>query len=56
MNKKEAVRYLKLEADKGNIDAMFNYGLMQYDGDRIQVDKEEAVQYYKKAADKGSSN
>ena len=42
-----------MAADKGNVQAMFNFALMLSKGDRISVDKVEAAKYFKMAADKG---
>ena len=53
MNKKEACRYFKMAADKGDITAMKNYGFMLEDGEGVAMNKEEASRYYKMAADKG---
>ena len=47
VNKKEAVRYYKMAADKGNENAMFIYAAMLYKGDGIAVNKIEAARYYK---------
>ena len=53
---KEASRYCKLAADKGHVDAMFNYGKMLKNGRGVAVNEEEACRYYKMAADKGHIN
>ena len=53
VDKTEAARYFKMSADKGDIDAMYNYGWMLSKGDGIPVDKTEAARYFKMSADKG---
>ena len=55
-DKKEAAVYFKKAADSGNVDAMFNYGLMLNQGDGIRVNKKEAANYFKKAADQGHAD
>ena len=42
MNKKEAAKYYKMAADKGNDDGMFNYALMLSNGEGIDTNKKEA--------------
>ena len=49
-NKKEAARYYKLAADKGNIDAMVNYAFMLEEGDGIEKNEKEAARYFKLAS------
>ena len=43
-----------MAADKGQIDAMFNYGLMLSKGRGVSENEEEACRYNKMAADKGN--
>lgn len=38
-DKKEAAKYFKIGADKGNLNAMNNYGIMLKKGDGIKSDK-----------------
>ena len=54
VNLKEAARYYKMSADKGNTIGMHNYGVMLQNGDRITKNHIEAAYYYKMAADKGN--
>lgn len=44
-DKKEAAKYFKIDADKGNLNAMNNYGIMLKKGDGIKSDKKEAAKY-----------
>lgn len=50
-NKKEAIRNIKLAADKGNSDAMLKYGLILQSGDGVLANKKKSEEYIKKAAD-----
>ena len=53
VDKNEAARYFKMSAEKGCVEAMFNYGRMLDTGDGIPADKKEAERYIKMAADQG---
>ncbi|KAK8835279.1 hypothetical protein M9Y10_026482 [Tritrichomonas musculus] len=55
-NAKEASRYYKMAADKGDEMAMVKYASMLESGDGINADLEKAIQYYKKAADLGNKS
>ena len=48
-NKKEAIKYIKLAADKDHIEASLIYARMLQNGDGIQCNKDTAQEYYKKA-------
>ena len=52
-NQETSCEDIKIAADQGDSDAMYNYGLMLYKGEGIEMNKEEACRYYKMAADKG---
>ena len=49
-NESEGVRWLKIAADKGNTDAMFNLGVYQYNKGEVLL----GMDWLKKAADNGS--
>jgi len=49
-NNPEELRRL---ADKGDVDAMFNLGVMYADGRGVAKDEKQAVQWYRKAAELG---
>lgn len=55
---KEAVNWFSKAAAKGNLEAMFNLGLIYQlgAGTEIAVNEQEAVAWYQKAADKGHVN
>lgn len=44
-DKGEAAKYYKNAADKGNINAMINYGFILKCGDGIPIDKKETATY-----------
>ena len=56
MNKEEACKYIKMAADAGDVDDMYNYAAMLYKGDGIDVDKKEACKYFKMASERGNVN
>lgn len=53
INKEELLEKCKNLADQGNVDAMFDYAIMLYNGEGIEENKEEAAKYYQMAAEKG---
>lgn len=50
----KAERLFRVAADRGNIWAMSNIGMMYFRGDGVQRDYAEAVTWYIKAAEKGN--
>ncbi|KAK8899348.1 hypothetical protein M9Y10_001662 [Tritrichomonas musculus] len=52
----EAAKYIKKSADKGYIEAIYQYGHFLSKGQGVTQDEQEAVKYFKKAADLGNSN
>ena len=52
----KAVKYYRIAADRGNVDAQFELGLMYNLGDGIKRDVVEAVKWYRKAAEQGSKH
>lgn len=50
---KEQFKYLKMAADKENLEASFSFAVMLDYGLEIEMNKKEAAKYYKIAADKG---
>lgn len=54
-NKQEAIRYTKIAADNGIVEAMINYGRILRLGDGIPSDSTEDIKYFKMAIDQGSS-
>lgn len=55
VNKEEAARLYKEEADENDINSMYNYAVMLKNGEGVKTDKKEAVFYLKKAIKKGHS-
>ena len=55
-NKREGINYLEKAAKSNNVDAMYEYGVMLYEGDGIPKDKQMAIKYIKKSADGGNKN
>ncbi|KAK8892911.1 hypothetical protein M9Y10_030163 [Tritrichomonas musculus] len=53
MNKEEAARFFKKDADLGEAESMFIYGDMLYEGDGIEMNKEDGLRYITCAADNG---
>ncbi|CAM1656372.1 Sel1-like repeat [Bartonella choladocola] len=49
----EAAKWFKLAAEKGNVSAYFNLGLMYKNGQGVSQDKEKAAKWFKLAAEKG---
>lgn len=49
-DKKEAAKYYKMAADRGNAGSMKVYGRMLEKGDGIPQDKEAATKYYQMAS------
>lgn len=52
IDRKEALNYFRIAADKGHQEEMFKYTYIQNIEKRIIVNKEESSKYYKMAADK----
>jgi TPR repeat protein len=52
-NYDEAVKYYKLSADQGCVNAQYNLGYMYYNGKGVAQNYDEAAKYYKQAADQG---
>lgn len=46
IDKKEAAKLYKTAANKGNINAIYNYAQMLINGDGVPVDKAEAAKYF----------
>ena len=40
---------MKNAANNKNVDAIFNYGVMLFKGDRVEENKKEAIHYIKKS-------
>ena len=53
-NETEAVRYYKLSADQGNVDAQFNLAVCYATGSGVDKNETEALKYYQLAADQGN--
>ncbi|EAY16376.1 hypothetical protein TVAG_359850 [Trichomonas vaginalis G3] len=52
-NSEMAMKYLRLSANQGNIDAMFRYGTMLREGHGIAQNLQEAAQIFQDAAERG---
>jgi Sel1 repeat len=52
----QAMKWLRLSADQGNVEAEDRVGLMYYLGEGVPQDYLEAVRWYKKAAEKGNAH
>jgi hypothetical protein len=52
----EAMKWLRLAADQGNVEAEDRVGLMYYLGEGVPQDYAEAVRWYKTAANKGNAH
>lgn len=52
-DKKEAMKWLRQSADKGNAVAANNLGMIYDKGDGVPQDMKEAAKWYRKAAEKG---
>jgi len=52
----EAMKWLRLAADQGNVEAEDRVGLMYYLGEGVRQDYAEAVRWYKTAANKGNAH
>jgi Sel1 repeat len=52
----EAMKWLRMSADQGNVEAEDRVGLMYYDGEGVPQDYLEAVRWYKAAANKGNAH
>ncbi|OHT14311.1 hypothetical protein TRFO_15352 [Tritrichomonas foetus] len=50
----EAARYMKIAADAGNSNGMYNYARMLHQGEGVSKDLEESARYAKLAADSGN--
>lgn len=55
-NKQDGIYYLEKAAKSNNVDAMYEYGEMLYEGDGIPKDKQVAIKYLKKSADGCNEN
>lgn len=53
---KEAVRWFRLAADQGNVDAQRHLGVMYSDGRGVPQDDKEAVKWFRLAADQGNAD
>jgi Sel1 repeat len=51
-----AMKWLRMSADQGNVEAEDRVGLMYYDGEGVPQDYTEAVRWYKAAANKGNAH
>lgn len=52
-NYKEAIKYYRMAANQGDIDAIYNLAQMYQHGEGVEKDCKEAMYYYKFAADQG---
>ena len=52
-DKENAIKYYKMSAKLGNLDAMNKYGIILRDGNGHRVDKKKALRYFKQASEKG---
>ena len=50
---KGALKYLRLAADQGNANALYNLGYMYENGEGVEQDYAKAVKYYKLATEQG---
>jgi hypothetical protein len=55
-NLEEAVKWCKLAANHGNVEAMYNVGLFYQNGEGVQADLNEALKWYQLAASHGHSD
>ena len=53
INKKVALKYYKMAAEKGNVKSMVKCAEMTYYGKGVPENKKTAIKYYKMAADAG---
>lgn len=53
INKEELTKYLKMAADTGDVDSMFDNASTRESGRKISMDKEEKAKYYQMPADRG---
>ncbi|WP_349437763.1 tetratricopeptide repeat protein [Pararhizobium sp. A13] len=51
----KAAQFYRLAAERGNVDAMVNLGLMLENGEGMQADPVAATAMFKKAAEKGDA-
>lgn len=51
---KEVLKYMKMAADKCDVDSMFKYTCHMNDGNIVPVDMKQAAKYFKMAADNGN--
>lgn len=54
MNRKEAARFFKMAANKGDSNSMYNYGMMLRNGDGIAKNRKESDRYLNMAAIRGN--
>lgn len=52
----EAVRWYRLAAEQGVVEAQYNLGLMYDNGTGVPQDSAEAARFYRLAAEQGDSN
>ena len=55
VNEEEAMKYLKMAAENGDIDAMNDIAVMLENGEGCSINVEEAAKYFKRASDNGNS-
>jgi TPR repeat protein len=53
-DKAEAVKWYRMAAEQGNVDAQFVLGYLYYSGEGVEADTDEAIKWYRKAADQGN--
>ena len=53
VDKREAIKWYKLAAEAGYVNAQFNLGVCYLKGDGIAVDKSEAIIWFTRAAEAG---
>ena len=51
---KEAIKWFRISADKGNVEAMGILGVCYFEGQGVSRNCDEAVKWYKIAAEKGN--
>ena len=52
----EAIKWCKLAAEQGNVDALNRLGNYYWNGNKITQDKQEALRFFRLAADQGSAH
>jgi TPR repeat protein len=55
-NYEEAVKWYRLAAEQGNVDAQYNLGCSYEDGEGVEQNHEEAIKWYRLAAEQGEED